>query len=107
MNVRPTQVGPGSPCDAGALKRARSAEPAAEAPEATRIPGAPSDQVELSEAARELQANLATRAPADLSPERWNAILGRLSQGHYDRPEVRDRIIERLAHELENESFPD
>ena len=104
MNVRPTQVGPGSPRDAGALNRARQADPAADVAAGARTQGAPPDQVELSEAARELQANLATRPPADLSPERWNTILGRLSQGHYDRPDVRDRIIERLAHELENES---
>jgi hypothetical protein len=60
------------------------------------------DRVELSQAARELQAQLGLdKVPlAELPPERLREVLDRLKQGYYDRPEVRDEVLQRLAGEL-------
>jgi hypothetical protein len=60
------------------------------------------DRVELSEAARELQAQLGLdKVPiAELPPGRLREVLDRLKQGFYDRPEVRDELLRRLAGEV-------
>ena len=105
MNVNPTQPGqtrgpaPERPKDAGpaaAIPRDRGTEPEA-APNLERA-----DQVELSEAARELQdrTGLAGPEPPSLEPERLREILQRVSSGYYDRPEVRDEVLRRLQGDL-------
>ena len=105
MNIRPTDprqtpgAGPG-----------RAGETAAPRPPAKdpASPGAPSegrssaDQVELSEDARKLQQTLGldARTVSQLAPERMKEVLARLASGHYDRAEVRDEVVRRLAADL-------
>lgn len=102
MNVRPTTSGPISKNDASAIKRA-SVPPGADGHEAPRPGLNASDQVELSQAARDLSAARRQESASALSPERLKEITSRIAGGYYDRPEVNDRILERLAAELEND----
>lgn len=81
--------------------RGRAAEQAAEAAENRKGPSpteaaARTDQVEISEEARELaRQSAAERVP--VTEERLAEIRGRLESGFYDRPEIRSQIAERLA----------
>jgi hypothetical protein len=101
MNIRPTSTPASFPGDAGALKRAtpgaREKDCADAAPETPRV-----DAVELSQDALTLQAGRDATASSEIAPERLKSVLDRISSGYYDRPEIRDRILERLASDLEN-----
>jgi hypothetical protein len=59
--------------------------------------------VDLSAAARELLAREGAEMPPtrQLSPERLQQIARRIAEGHYDRPEVLDRVAERLLDVLD------
>jgi hypothetical protein len=85
--------------------RARDAAPAAAPRAATNPPapaaGPPVDRVELSAAARELNARLdAAQATGGLSAERTRQLAERIRTGFYDRPDTIDRIIARVLGEF-------
>lgn len=62
---------------------------------------APVDRVELSSAARELNARLETAAAAGgLSPERIGQLAGRMRSGFYDQDSTVNRILEGVRSEL-------
>jgi hypothetical protein len=109
MNIRPTQSGqtrgPAAdrlkePVPNPAVQKDRAAEPA------PRPPGA--DQVELSDAARELlqRAGIEPSGVSTLPRERMREVLQRIAQGFYDRPEVRDETLRRLSGDLESGPNP-
>lgn len=60
------------------------------------------DAVQISAQARQLQASdaPAREESSALAPERLSQILQRMSDGHYDRPEVQDAVLKRIAAEL-------
>ena len=85
--------------------RARDAAPAAAPRAATNPPapatGTPVDRVELSAAARELNARLDAAQPTGgLSAERTQQLAERIRSGFYDQPETIDRVIARVLGEL-------
>lgn len=105
MTIRPPQSGQTSRTP---LSRANtpavpgsSPRPADSGP--TNAPAAPRrDAVQISAQARQLQASDAPgREDASaLEPQRLSQILQRMSDGHYDRPEVQDAVLKRIAAEL-------
>lgn len=107
MTIRPPQSGQTSRTP---LQRANSSPVPgqtprhAEAGPATPTPsGTPArDAVQISAQARQLQMSGAPdREEANaLSPERLRTILQRMSDGHYDRPEVQDAVLKRIAEEI-------
>ncbi|MDM7915026.1 MAG: hypothetical protein ACE15D_10795 [Candidatus Eisenbacteria bacterium] len=69
---------------------------------ATR-PVPPADDLQISPMARELQEILrsdSANETAELSPEKFREVLDRIRSGYYDRPEVREEILQKLAGEL-------
>jgi hypothetical protein len=94
---QPTKPGPGRPGEVAPAPPIRREDK----PAATEGQG-PKDTVELSEAVRALQERLGIEASAlsGLPPERLKLVLERLAQGFYDRPEVRDEVLRRLAGDL-------
>lgn len=103
MTVRPTPSGqtPG-------IRISRTTRPAVgnttRRPSDGSTPPAPEggrDDVRISDQARELQQAGATPAGApELSPARMREVLQRLSDGHYDRPEVQQEVVRRLVRDL-------
>ena len=103
MTVRPTPSGQTPRPAIGRTERpatpAPASRPAEPAPPA--VGGTRRDDVQISPQARELQQLDAARsAGGELSADRLHQILGRMNDGHYDRPEVQDKVIRRLAREL-------
>jgi len=82
---------------AGAARRA------APLPPDVATPAPAQDSVELSDAARALAETAGPGAPAgaSLTPERLRTVLDRVTQGFYDRPEIRDAIARQVAPDLE------
>jgi hypothetical protein len=107
MDVNPTQPDPTSRPGTGRLRRA-SSEPIARPPDHRSTPSVESqkDAVEISAAAREITSYLeaADSGEVGLTPERQREILDRIAQGFYQRTDVRDEVIRRLAVDLENGS---
>jgi len=67
---------------------------------------APADRAEISDAARALQQDLPSLsggAPS-LEPGRMKELLQKIAQGFYDRPEVQDQVVSRLAADLDHEA---
>jgi len=103
MSVRPTSSGqvprPG-------IERAGSSEPGntARRPETGPAPVSPQgrrDEVEISSQARELQQSGAASGPSgEIAPAALRQVLDRISQGHYDRPEVQDQVVRALSKDL-------
>jgi len=60
------------------------------------------DRAEISDAARDLgeQAKLSSECRPQLTAERLRSLTERVSGGFYDRPEVRDVVLSRLASDL-------
>lgn len=104
MTIRPTSSGqtprpgirdagrtsaPGAPTRPG-----ESSVPAA--------PGAQRDGVHISAEARQLQQQDGSErgGASELGAERMKSILDRISSGWYERPEVRDQVLNRLARDL-------
>ncbi len=59
------------------------------------------DNAEVSSEARELQRQAATGAPeGTLEPARMRQVLGRMTGGWYDTPEVRSEVVEKIRKEL-------
>jgi hypothetical protein len=103
MNVRPTSTGPASTYGPGTPRRPAGDEDASRtAPDATARPAG--DQVELSEAAKKLAAEQGGRIVGSIPHQKMRTALARIAAGYYDRPEVRDQILERLKPELDIES---
>lgn len=106
MNIRPPQSGQTSRTP---LSRANSPAVPGSSPrpadsgQANSSAAAPQrDAVQISAQARQLQASDAPgREDAGaLDPQRLTQILQRMSDGHYDRPEVQDAVLKRIAAEL-------
>lgn len=106
MTIRPPQSGQTSRTP---LQRANASPLPANAPRnadagaATPTPAAPArDAVQISAQARQLQASNAPERDENhaLSPDRLRTILQRMSDGHYDRPEVQDAVLKRIAEEI-------
>jgi hypothetical protein len=65
------------------------------------VPDGGRDDVRISDQARELQtAGAPAASTPELSPARMREVLQRLSDGHYDRPEVQREVLRRLARDL-------
>jgi hypothetical protein len=58
--------------------------------------------VEISGAARELSGALeaSSERVGGMEPDRLREILERIAEGYYERPEVKDQVLRKLAHEL-------
>lgn len=102
MNVRPTNHRPVPQPDAGSLRRSTPKEGAAPEGAAALPESVLRDRVAISNEALDLQRSRESAREAELPAERMQAILGRITQGFYDRVDVRDRILERMASDLEN-----
>ena len=66
------------------------------------------DRVEISDAARILsggtaKAGATSGVSGSLSPERIAAITNRITEGYYDRPEIRDSIARRALSDIKDE----
>ena len=105
MNVNPASSGQARGPAADRL-REPPASPLAPKDRGVEPEAAPAraDQVELSEAARALQQQpgLAPTVVSSLTPERMKEVLQRITQVFYDRPEVRDQVLRRMAGDLEH-----
>ncbi|MBI5170983.1 MAG: flagellar biosynthesis anti-sigma factor FlgM [Candidatus Eisenbacteria bacterium] len=106
MTIRPPQPGQASRTP---LSRANTSSAPAPAPRAAEgappagsAPAPRQDAVQISAQARSLQAagHAAHEDAGALEPERLQQILQRMSDGHYDRPEVQDAVLKRIAAEL-------
>jgi len=104
MTVRPTTSGQ---TPRPAISRTdRTATPSSASrpaePSTTAAFGVRGDDVQISAQARQLQqADSATRGTGgELSADRLRQVLGRMSSGHYDRPEVQDQVVRRLSRDL-------
>lgn len=107
MNLNPTTPDPAQRPGAHRLRRAGHEPPARPAGTPSHpIETDPSDAIEISPEARELQGALhgaQDRAAADeldLPPERLREILDRIKQGFYEQPQVREALLRRLAADL-------
>lgn len=97
INPRQTALGPASG------RVADTAAAAARAPHASPGQGtAKSDRIEVSEAARALQDQIARDTPptSELPPARLSELLRRLNSGYYDSPHVVDTVVSRLTRDL-------
>jgi hypothetical protein len=105
MNVNPTQPDPTPKSGTGRLRRA-APEPTARPSErrTTRSVEAQKDAIEISDAAREISASFDSSDIGELglTPERQREILDRIADGFYQRPDVREEVLRRLAVDLEN-----
>jgi hypothetical protein len=102
MSVDPLKARALSPADAGKLAGGRRPESAAERP-ADAHPLPAGDSVELSSASRGMAERTAggREIPQGHLPgDRMQAILRRLADGFYDRPEVRDELARRMGPDL-------
>jgi hypothetical protein len=103
MAVQPTQ-----PDRIGRSGLGRARRTLGDAPEslkgdrAPRPPVQPEDSVQISSTAETLhQASSDFQtSDADLSPERLKQVLNRISNGFYQRPEVRAEVARKLANSL-------
>jgi hypothetical protein len=105
MNIRPTQPGQTQGSAADRLKETAHDPSAPKSrPVAPGLQPPAADQVELSDAARELQQRtpIEPSGVSSLPRERMGELLQRISRGFYDRPEVRDEILRRLSDDLES-----
>ena len=103
MTVRPTPSGQTPRPAIGRTERAATPAPASRPaePAAPAVGGTRRDDVQISAQARELQQLDAARGTGgELSPDRLHQILGRMNDGHYDRPDVQERVVRSLAREL-------
>jgi hypothetical protein len=104
MTVRPTSSGQiprpalgRTDRTAGSAAAPRQAEPGG-----PTAPGVSRDDVQISAQARQLQQlDSAARGPGgELSADRLRQVLGRMTDGHYDRPEVQEQVVRRIARDL-------
>jgi len=69
---------------------------------ASPAPAAKQDDVSISAQARELQQRDVTGGgpSGELSPERLHQVLGRISSGYYDQPQVQAAVVNRISRDL-------
>ncbi len=98
MDIRSTPSGY-APKPASGRTRETNADAANRQGASPQLPSEDSrtDRVELSAAARELQAQLEQPADATgLTPARMQQLSQRMNSGYYDRSETVDRILARV-----------
>jgi hypothetical protein len=103
MEIRPTRAGQTPGAATPGTGRPQDAAAAPEGPETgSASAGAPDDRLSLSQALHELQESLGLEpVPAGEIPRaRLEEVLRRVREGHYERSEVRDALVRRLADEL-------
>jgi hypothetical protein len=93
----PLRPGSGRTARSGAAERAPADGGAARAPLGAESNAG--DRIELSDEARRLAATLGGEAPPSgaLTSEVARRVGGRIASGWYDRPEVRDELVRRIA----------
>ncbi len=101
MGIHPTIPGgtPGPDQGRGIrVKRGWPVRPGGHAPAPPRTDSGGRDTLRISTAARRLDESAAGRgsAKSSIEPERSRAILDRIAEGFYDRPEIRERLAESL-----------
>lgn len=103
MTVRPTPSGhtPGIPISRTSRPGAGNTPQRPSDASSSSVPDGGRDDVRISDQARELQtAGAPAQGSPELSPARMREVLQRLSDGHYDRPEVQLEVIRRLSRDL-------
>jgi hypothetical protein len=103
MNIRPTQTGLGSTYGPAGPRRSAGDDQARKATPDVPAARPASDQVEVSETAMKLAAQHTGRVVGSIPNERMRTVLARIAGGYYDRPEVRDQILDRLASDLDRD----
>lgn len=108
MTVRPTQ--PGQTSSSGLNRTGKTPAPATKAARAPQTPSpaapvSPSshrDQLAISSEARDLQrlGGAAQDTTSELSADRMREVVKRMNDGHYDKPDVMDEVIRRMAKDL-------
>lgn len=107
MSVDPLKSRPLPASDTGKVAsrhQARRSEPGA-GERGSDVPAASGDSVELSAASRGMvdRAGDAPEVPRGALPaDRMQAVLRRLADGHYDRPEVREELARRVGPDVAN-----
>jgi len=105
MEIHPTKPGSTPKTGAGRLDRGSAPLPAQSEEHTTSEEAAKAarDKVQISDEARSLQEQLQHERDliAQLPPGRLREVLERIYNGFYDRPEVRDVVLQRLAEDLE------
>jgi len=75
--------------------------PASPAPAEPRPGVKPADSVEISEQARALAGSTdANGIPTGMNPAVLGRVSERIANGWYERPEVREQMVQRLAREF-------
>ena len=103
MQIKPTGAGTTAGTGAGRARESQAQTPAGtEGRIAPREGGNRSDRIEISGAARELLEARSRQETSSghLDPERARAILDRIGDGTYERPEVKNEVLRRIAAEL-------
>ena len=108
MNIHPTDSGSASRPGAGRLKKSSaSPEPRAGSTPRKRAARAARDNVEISDAAKQLLE--ATRSSGTtrsaLSPDRMKQVLQRITNGFYNRPEIREAMLRELLIDIGFDPF--
>jgi anti-sigma28 factor (negative regulator of flagellin synthesis) len=103
MTVRPTQPGLTSRSDIARTGKSPAKSPSAEAQRhEAKSPAHGADQLDISSEARALQELDAADSVASgaVSNDRMREVARRIADGHYDRPEVAETVIQRLLSDL-------
>ncbi len=108
MTIKPVPSGPTPRPGArqpvqGKVAPEPRADEASRAPETARP--APGDNVQLSDAVKELHGQISAEAvpSGEIPPDRLADVMDRLAKGHYDRPEVKDQVVGRIADDLDQQ----
>lgn len=105
MTVRPTTPGPTSHTDITRTGKApsRASGPMPARPDSTTSgAGKRPDQLEISSEARALQGleDSERVAAGAVDNSRMREVSRRLADGHYDRPEVVEQVLDRMLNDL-------
>ncbi len=102
MTIRPTTPGTTGRADAARAVPLPVRDDANRRPAERRATGSTTDEVRISDQARDLQLQAAPDSiPHDeVAPERLRSITQRIEQGHYELPEVIDEVLRRMARDL-------
>jgi cytochrome c-type biogenesis protein CcmH/NrfF len=76
--------------------------PSPAAPVSPSSPSSQSDRLAISSEARNLQqlGGAAQDTTSELSADRMREVVKRMNDGHYDKPDVMDEVIRRMAKDL-------
>jgi hypothetical protein len=109
MTIEPTKPGSTPTSGTGRLDRNPALSHARPAESSTsEAASAKPDKLQIPDAARGLQEQLQNRLElvAQIPPGRLRAVLERLNNGFYDRPEVRRAVVQSIADELSPPKAP-